>query len=255
MAKKNQQNRRNSVYVPTLEEFHEYCTRRMKLDDKEWIDGIWLLASKVGWRKKNGEAPNHWHSLVSAYHGVLLTKWHRKPHLLEEKAEAKSKPNRKKKANNNEVEEFPDNGLRYIAYTDGSCDNCSQMKAGGAAYILIKDGEVVKVKNHGQLSTTNNRMELLAIISAINSCPENAYVDVYTDSRYSILTLGKDRKPNINGDLWELYQRCSRHVAGIHLHWVKGHAGDHYNEMADELAYGAYCDICDKFGIKRTSRH
>ena len=96
---------------------------------------------------------------------------------------------------------------------------------------------------------------ITAIISAVNACPENACIDIYTDSKYSILTLEKDFKPNINGDLWELYQKHSRHVAGVRLHWVKGHNGDHYNEMADELAYSAYCEICEKFGIKKTNRH
>lgn len=65
-------NKQPNVYVPTREEFNEFCINGMKLDDQEWIDAIWKLASKVGWRKKNGEAPNHWHSLVSAYNGVLI---------------------------------------------------------------------------------------------------------------------------------------------------------------------------------------
>ena len=57
------ENKQPNVYVPAREEF----------DDKEWIDAIWNLVSKAGWKKKNGEAPNHWHSLVSAYNGVLTT--------------------------------------------------------------------------------------------------------------------------------------------------------------------------------------
>lgn len=65
-------------YIPTREEFDEYVTSKMKLDDKDWADAIWNLATKVGWRKKNGDAPNHWHSLVSAYNGVLLVKLGRK---------------------------------------------------------------------------------------------------------------------------------------------------------------------------------
>ena len=84
MNKKN--NKQPSVYVPTRKEFDEYVTSKMKLDDKDWADALWNLATKVGWRKKNGEAPNHWHSLVSAYNGVLLVKLGRKPHLLAKKA-------------------------------------------------------------------------------------------------------------------------------------------------------------------------
>lgn len=251
MNKKN--NKQPSVYVPTREEFDEYVTSKMKLDDKDWADAIWNLATKVGWRKKNGEAPNHWYSLVSAYNGVLLVKLGRKPHLLDKKA--KIVPKHEKTIINEVDDEFPDNGLHYVAYTDGSCDNYSQAKAGGAAYIILKDGEILKMKNHGQLNTSNNRMELLAIISAVNACPDGAYVDIYTDSQYCIFVLSKSYKPKKNPDLYELFKKCAAHVAGVRFHWVKGHNGNKYNELADELAYGAYCDICDQYNIEKTKRH
>lgn len=249
----NKKNNKPSAYVPTRKEFDEYVSRKMKLDDKEWEDAIWNLCNKVSWRKKNGEIPNHWHSLVSAYNGVLLVKWKRKPHLLEKSA--KITPKHEKTIINEVEEEFPDNGLHYVAYTDGSCDNLSQTKAGGAAYIILKDGEIMKLKNHGQLNTSNNRMELLAIISAVNACPDGAYIDIYTDSQYCILVLSKSYKPKKNPDLYELYKKCAAHVAGVRFHWVKGHDGDKYNEMADELAYGAYCDICDQYNIEKSKRH
>lgn len=239
------------VYVPTREEFDEFCAHGMKLDDKEWIDAIWNLVSKAGWKKKNGEAPNHWHSLVSAYNGVLIAKRGRKPRLRV----TKKVPQHEKTIINEIEETFPDNGLHYVAYTDGSCDNLSQTKAGGAAYIILKDGEILKMKNHGQLNTTNNRMELLAIISAVNACPNGAYVDIYTDSQYCILVLSKSYKPKKNPDLYESYKKCSAHLAGVRFHWVKGHNGDKYNEMVDNLAYGAYCDICEQYNIEKSKRH
>lgn len=251
MNKKN--NKQPSVYVPTREEFDEYVTSKMKLDDKDWADSIWKLATKVGWRKKNGEAPNHWHSLVSAYNGVLLVKLGRKPHLLEKMP--KIVPKHEKTIINEIEEEFPDNGMHYVAYTDGSCDNYSQTKAGGAAYIILKDGEIVKMKNNGQLNTSNNRMELLAIISAVNACPDGSFIDIYTDSQYCILVLSKSYKPKKNPDLYELYKKCADHVGGVRFHWVKGHDGNTYNELADQLAYGAYCDICDQYNIEKTKRH
>ena len=153
------------------------------------------------------------------------------------------------------VEPFPDNGMNYVAYTDGSCDNNSKYKAGGSAYIVLKDGEIVRMKNHGRLQTTNNRMELLAIISAVKSCRPGAYLDIYTDSQYCILVLGKNTLPKKNPDLYELYKKCSAHLAGVRFHWVKGHNGDIYNEMVDNLAYGAYCEICDQYNIKKSKRH
>lgn len=239
-------NNKPSVYVPTRKEFDEFCLRKFKLDDKKLSDKIWNMVSNVGWRKKNGEAPNHWHSLVSAYYGILK-------HQLGKNIS----PTRKvKKVDFGKSEEnFPDNGMNYVAYTDGSCDNLSKERAGGSAYVLLKDGEMVRMKNHGQLNTTNNRMELLAIISAVNACPDGAYVDVYTDSQYCILVLTKDYKPAKNPDLYELYKKCAAHVAGVRFHWVKGHNGDKYNEMVDGLAYGAYCDICDQYNIEKSRRH
>ena len=160
-----------------------------------------------------------------------------------------------KSENFDPVEPFPDNGMNYVAYTDGSCDNNSKYKAGGSAYIVLKDGEIIKMKNHGRLQTTNNRMELLAIISAVKSCRSGAYLDIYTDSQYCILVLGKSTPPKKNPDLYELYKKCSAHLAGVRFHWVKGHNGDIYNEMVDNLAYGAYCEICDQYNIQKTKRH
>ena len=149
--------------------------------------------------------------------------------------------------------DFPDNGMNYVVYTDGSCDNI-YTKAGGSAYIVLKDGEIIKVKSHSSLNTTNNRMELLAIISAVNSCPDGAYVDVYTDSQYCIMMLQKHYLPVKNTDLYKLYHKCKEHVADVHFHWVKGHNGNYYNEMVDQLAFDAYCELCDQRGWQKTVR-
>ena len=58
--------------------------------------------------------------------------------------------------------------LKYEAYTDGSCDNLSPYGEGGSAYIILKDGIIIKESKKGFVGTTNNRMEMLAIISAVN---------------------------------------------------------------------------------------
>lgn len=241
------------IYIPLKAEFEEYCVSKFKLDDKEYLSVLWNQLCKTGWRKKDGTAPKNWQTLVNAHNGILLLKFGRVPKRLNEFSKAAQKL---EKTIINEIEEeFPDNGLHYVCYTDGSCDLLSANRAGGSAYIVLKDGEVIKVKNHGQLNTTNNRMELLAIVSAVNSCPDGAYVDVYTDSQYCIRVLSKSYKPKMNADLYELYKKCAAHVAGVRFHWVKGHNGDKYNEMADELAYAAYCDVCDRYGIEKSRRH
>lgn len=145
------------------------------------------------------------------------------------------------------VERFPDTGMNYVAYTDGSCDNYNPHRPPGAGYVILKDDEVVKVNAKGFLHTTNNRMELLAIISACNCLPEGAYVDIYSDSQYAIYTLLYGGKKNT--DLMALYARCTSHLAGVQFHWLKSHNGDKYNELADTLANTAYKEICKEYHI------
>lgn len=236
----NKINKQPNVYVPTREEFLAYVTKQGWQD---WSEDLWKEMQKTHWLTNKGKIPQNWRKMVNSRNGAVMRRLGKK--------QAKTQ-----KIIINEIEEeFLDNGLHYVAYTDGSCDNISQSKAGGSAYILIKDGEVIKMKNHGQLNTTNNRMELLAIISAVNSCPQGAYVDVYTDSQYCILVLSKDFKPKLNADLYEIYKKSAAHVAGVRFHWVKGHDGNKYNEMADDLAYSAYCEICDTYNIEKYKRH
>ncbi len=234
-----------SVCVPTHEEFDAYAKGR-GWDD--WSNELWAEMEKTHWLKNNGESPKDWKAMVNSRNAIVMKRFG--------KTKSDIKKGAREKTIINEIEEeFPDNGMHYTAYTDGSCDNLSKERAGGSAYIILKDGEILKMKNHGQLNTSNNRMELLAIISAVNACPDGAYVDIYTDSQYCILVLSKSYKPKKNPDLYELFKKCAAHVAGVRFHWVKGHNGNKYNELADELAYGAYCDICDQYNIEKTKRH
>lgn len=234
-----------SVCVPTREEFDAYAKGR-GWDD--WSNELWAEMEKTHWLKNNGESPKDWKAMVNSRNAIVMKRFG--------KTKSDIKKGTREKTIINEIdEEFPDNGLHYVAYTDGSCDNLSKERAGGSAYIILKDGEIAKMKNHGQLNTSNNRMELLAIISAVNSCPDGAFIDIYTDSQYCILVLSKSYKPKKNPDLYELYKKCVAHVGGVRFHWVKGHDGNTYNELADQLAYGAYCDICDQYNIEKTKRH
>ena len=239
--------------TPTRTEFDNYCAEKLLIVDNEYTDALWLSLCKANWRKRNGDVPVDWQTLASAHHGILLLKFGREPKRLNGISKAVQK---REKTIINEIEkEFSNNALHFVCYTDGSCDLLSVNKAGGSAYIVLKDGKVIRTRNHGQLNTTNNRMELLAIISAVNSCPAGAYIDVYTDSQYCIRVLSKSYKPKLNADLYELYKKCAAHVAGVRFHWVRGHNGDKYNEMADNLAYAAYCDICDRYGIEKSRRY
>ena len=130
-------------------------------------------------------------------------------------------------------------------YTDGSCLK-NPGNGGWAAIIFINNEKIVISGN--KKKTTNNQMELLAAIEALKKIPERQKIQIYTDSRYvkqgitewiekwiqnTWKTSSKQKVKNV--DLWkELNEISKKHK--IEWHWVKAHAGDAFNEEADELA-------------------
>ena len=129
----------------------------------------------------------------------------------------------------------------FNAWCDGSCDNLNPQRPGGAAYIIMNtDGIIIKKKSKGFMHTTNNRMELLAIISIVNSLPNNSFVTINTDSEYCIKAL-LSKNPKANLDLIKKYYaiRQQKYIT-VFLHHVKGHAGNKYNEECDKMARAEY---------------
>mgnify|MGYP002137762985 CR=1 FL=1 len=133
---------------------------------------------------------------------------------------------------------------RTKIYTAGVCSG-NQLKEnkGGYGTIIFKPGEEPLQVNGGYLNTTNNRMELKAVIEALKRVPKSKPVTVYSDSEYVVLGIterinnwiikGKIEK---NEDLWmELYELKNK-FNDIEFIKVKGHNGDQYNEEADRLA-------------------
>ena len=126
--------------------------------------------------------------------------------------------------------------MSLTIYTDGSCiPNPGQ---GGWAYIILADyDDETPIEWHVsgcESHSTNNRMEMTAVIEALKFIQTTSCV-IYSDSKYVInCAKGKwKRKKNI--DLWEEYDKASKDVI-IEWIWVKGHSGDKYNEMVDQLA-------------------
>lgn len=136
----------------------------------------------------------------------------------------------------------------YVAYTDGSCD-CPGTRCGGSAYIILQDDNIIKEAHKGFLNTTNNRMEMLAIISAVYSVPEGSSITVFSDSQYAINIFSGKWKAKTNTDLVRRYSSisCTRNIS---LRWIKGHNGDKYNEMADQLAFSSCEDMILSIGKK-----
>ena len=122
-------------------------------------------------------------------------------------------------------------------YTDGACSG--NPGPGGWGCILEFMGHE-KEMSGGEVSTTNNRMELTAVIRGLGALKEPCIVELYSDSKYVIDALEKGwawgwKKPALNPDLWEeLLQLTMKH--DVHCHWVKGHAENPKNNRCDELA-------------------
>ena len=131
-------------------------------------------------------------------------------------------------------------------YTDGACSG--NPGPGGWGAILSYNG-VEKELSGGESATTNNRMELTAVIQGLSALKEPCIVELYSDSKYVIDALEKgwargwksrgwvksDKTPALNPDLWEkLLSLADLHQ--IRCHWVKGHAENEKNNRCDQLA-------------------
>ena len=131
-------------------------------------------------------------------------------------------------------------------YTDGACRG--NPGPGGFGAILVFAG-IEKEFSGGEAQTTNNRMELLAAITALSALKEPCAVTLYSDSKYLVDAINQnwvygwrkkgwkksDGKPALNIDLWErLLTLLETH--SVRFIWVKGHNGHPYNERCDRLA-------------------
>lgn len=116
-------------------------------------------------------------------------------------------------------------------YTDGSC--VPNPGSGGWAFTLLENGEQWSLAD-GEPSSTNNRMELQAVIEALLFAQEDEYV-LYTDSQMTIKCATGEWRRKANLDLWAKYDSALR-GRKIHWKWVKAHNGDKYNELVDDMA-------------------
>ena len=139
-------------------------------------------------------------------------------------------------------------------FCDGACSG--NPGPGGWGVILRYDGQE-KELHGGEAATTNNRMELMAAIMAIEAVKRPCEIHLHTDSEYlrnGITTWihswkargwrTADKKPVKNVDLWQRLERAIE-THDVHWHWVKGHSGHTENERADELARLAIRQIKD----------
>ena len=138
-------------------------------------------------------------------------------------------------------------------YTDGACSG--NPGPGGWGAILEYRG-MEKELSGGEANTTNNRMELTAVIRGLEALKEPCLVELYSDSKYVIDGLSKgwavgwqkngwkkaDKKPALNPDLWEqLLSLVEKHE--LRYHWVKGHADNPKNNRCDQMAVAQWTAI------------
>ena len=139
--------------------------------------------------------------------------------------------------------------MKYTIYTDGACSG--NPGPGGWAAVIVEGDEVKEMIYGNEKNTTNNKMELLAPIKAIQKFKRKSEISIFTDSTYvrDGITIWikrwekngwktSSKKPVKNKELWKkLKNLSSKH--SIKWIWVKSHAQDKYNNLVDELAQGA----------------
>jgi len=134
---------------------------------------------------------------------------------------------------------------RVIMYTDGACRG---NPGPGGWGVVLQHGSKRKTLHGGEAHTTNNRMEMTAVLRGLQALKRSCQVKIVTDSRYVIQGMSEwlpnwksrgwrtaAKKPVLNSDLWqELDVLAAGH--DIEWEWVKGHSGHHGNDLADQLA-------------------
>lgn len=127
--------------------------------------------------------------------------------------------------------------MKYTIYTDGAYSRLHD--EGAFAFVILNEdgGEVLRM-GHKVVHETNNRAELKAIIAAVYKLPKDATkAMIISDSMYALNTLQGIWARNINHDLFDVWERTINERSDVKLEflWVKGHSGDEYNELCDQL--------------------
>ena len=127
-------------------------------------------------------------------------------------------------------------------YTDGACH--SSTKIGGIGVVFTKNNQIIYKFSKQFIDTTNNRMEILAIIYALHAISKPIdIINIYSDSQYALGCITKNWSRKKNTDLWKLfdkvYSKAKTLCSNIQFNWVKGHDINEFNNISDKLAVEA----------------
>ena len=122
-------------------------------------------------------------------------------------------------------------------YTDGAYS--SSRNQGGLGIVFIKDNKVIAKFSKTYKNTTNNRMELMAVIIALQSIKDENEITIYSDSMYVIGTATQGWKRKKNLDLWEKYDAVIDSFKTVTFKHIKGHSTNVFNNLCDEMAVTA----------------
>lgn len=153
----------------------------------------------------------------------------------------KNKQNLKKKQDKEDICDL------YVVYSDGSANNMQKTRPAGSAFVIINptNDEILHEYSQGFLGLTNNQAELHAIISAIESLPNNCRCCIFTDSKYCIYVLDHktcDFEKNTEYISQFRYLVETKNI-NYKFQWVKGHSGNKWNEYVDDLANKAFMQM------------
>ena len=130
-------------------------------------------------------------------------------------------------------------------YTDGAC---SGNPGPGGWGVILRDGDIIKELSGGERATTNNKMELTGVISALSALKEPCKVSLYTDSQYIVNAINQNWLSSWKKNGWkrkggelknpELWKKLDEllNIHDVTFNWVKGHAENEYNNRCDALA-------------------
>lgn len=125
----------------------------------------------------------------------------------------------------------------YTVYTDGACSPNPGPGGLGAVRICNRTGQM-ETRSAFRPAATNNYMEVLAVIYGLRMTPEGCSVEIVSDSQYAINCLKGEWRRNVYHEMFA-FADALMEKRTVTFRWVRGHAGDRYNEMADRLASGA----------------